>query len=64
MDLQFAVQEFEEELDSRDLSHLAKTTKPIAAGVQHSQCVCIGSDTTLKQKTIKKLFAHALTECQ
>jgi hypothetical protein len=36
MDLQFAIQEFEEEADARDLTHMAKTTKPIAASVQHS----------------------------
>ena len=62
LDLQFIVQEFEDELDRRDYSDLCKRTKPIA--LQHSQCACIGSETTLKQKTIKKLFPDTLKECE
>lgn len=48
VDLTIAVQEFEEEEYARDMTDLAKTTKPIASGVQHSQCGCIGSETTFK----------------
>jgi hypothetical protein len=64
MDLTIAVQEYEEEEETRDLKDASKTTKPIASGVQHSQVGCIGSDTTLKQKNIKKLFVNVLKECE
>lgn len=64
MDLTISVQEYEEEEETRDLTDAAKTTKPIAGGVQHSQVCCIGSDSTLKQKNIKKLFVNVLKECE
>jgi hypothetical protein len=64
MDLQFAVHEFEEEEDIRNLIELAKTTKPLPSGVQHSLCACIANETTLHQKHVKKLFPQTLKECE
>jgi hypothetical protein len=61
INLQFAVQEFEEEEEARDLTHMAKTSQPIS--VHHSHCACIGTETTLKQPSIEKKFPQTLEEC-
>ena len=54
----FAIGEYEEELEQRDMTPFAKTTQSL--NVQHSEVSCIGSKTCAKQKTIHKLFPEAL----
>ena len=54
-DLKFSVNDYEEENDAIDLTDFCKTPKPLIKIVQHSLRACKASETTLKQKTIKKL---------
>lgn len=63
-DLSFSVNDYEEENDARDLTDFCKTSKPLITSVQHSLCACKASETTLKQKTIKKLFHNTVKECE
>lgn len=53
IDLTYVVAENEEEEEQRDYSVVAKQTK---AAINHSSYSCIGSQSCLKQKTIRKLF--------
>ena len=61
VDLTYVVAENEEEEEQRDFSRVAKATAPV---LNHSGYSCIGSQTCLKQKNIRKLFPNTLRQCE
>lgn len=40
---------------------MAKITEPV--NIVHHKYACIGNQTCLRQKNIKKMFAHTLNQC-
>lgn len=58
MELRFAASEYEEELEARDFAVPAKSTQTV--NIKHLSYACIGTDTTHKQRSIKKLFINGL----
>ena len=61
LELQFLVAEQEEEEEQRDQSRVSKVTQAV---INHSSYSCIGSHTSLKQKTIRKLFPQSLKQLE
>ncbi len=59
-DTKFAIAEFEEELEQRDLTPFAKTTQ--STNVNHAEVACIGTQTCAKQKLGPKLYPDALKQ--
>ena len=59
--LSLDVQELEEEEESRNYSIFCKITEP---NLPHYKFSCIGSQTCLKQKNIKRAFPSVLQQCK
>jgi len=56
--IKFAISEYEEELEQRDMSAFAKITQ--SQNFKHSEVACIGSKTCNKQKLVHRLYEDAL----
>jgi hypothetical protein len=59
-DLKFSVEEYENEIEQRDLTSSAKTTQPV--NLKHFEHSCIGTESCYKQKTIPKFYVEVLKQ--
>ena len=61
VELSYMVNEYEEEEEQRNYQVMAKLTTPV--NIAHHRHPCIGTQTCLRQKNIKKVFAHTMIQC-
>lgn len=61
VELSYLVQDAEEEAEQRDFKVLAKTAAPLDP---HYLYAAIGTATSFKQKSIKKMFPYSLKQCK
>lgn len=58
LELSYQVNEFEEEEEQRNYTNLAKITEP--TNITHHRYSCIGPQTCLKQRNLRKVFPYTL----
>ena len=59
-DLKLSIEEYEAEVELRDLTQQTKSTQPTT--MKHYEYACIGTDSCLKQRTIPKYFLKTLKQ--